>query len=162
MRSRPRLSPDTALALWSFAAITVHAGLPLVLSRRGRRFGWRQGRPGGPNVLGLIPISVGAAGLAWCYASHRANAPEEAVRVSLVPEYLVANGPYRFSRNPMYMTEQMIWQGWAIFFGSPVVFLVSAVLFTGMRKAVRREERTLERRFGSAWHEYARSVPRWL
>lgn len=82
--------------------------------------------------------------------------------MSLVPEHLIAKGPYRVSRNPMYVCEQAVLLGWATYFGSPGLLAVMSVLGAGMRYAVGREERTLEHRFGDAWREYSSKVPRWI
>jgi protein-S-isoprenylcysteine O-methyltransferase Ste14 len=149
------------VGIFSVAAWLVLFGLlPWAIARRGRNIGWRNGHPGLVNRLGLVLVGLGAAGLAWCLASH--YEPGETVAVSLVPEKLLASGPYRFSRNPMYVCEVTIMLGWASFFGSPVLVPMSTALATFMRYAVGREERTLEARFGDPWREYARKVPRWL
>jgi len=105
-------------------------------------------------------VGLGAIGLAWCFLTH--YAPGETVPVSLVPERLLTAGPYRFSRNPIYLSEQAMWLGWSWFFGSPVVAGCTLGFAAFMRGAIRREEMTLEMRFGDSWHEYAAQVPRWL
>ena len=88
--------------------------------------------------------------------------PGETVAVSLVPEQLLASGPYRFSRNPMYLGEAAMWLGWSLYYGSPVVSAATAALAAGMGYAVGREEKTLEERFGRQWVDYAARVPRWV
>ena len=108
----------------------------------------------------MIPLGLGAAGLGWCLAAH--YDPGEKVAMSLVPENLIAKGPYRFSRNPMYVCEQTVLLGWTIYFGSPGVLAGQSVLGGAMRYAVAREERTLEGRFGDSWRDYASKVPRWV
>jgi protein-S-isoprenylcysteine O-methyltransferase Ste14 len=89
-------------------------------------------------------------------------APGETVPVSLVPENLISRGPYRFSRNPMYVCEQALLLGWTVYFGSPGLLFGASALGAGMQYAVGREERTLEERFGDSWREYASRVPRWI
>lgn len=79
-----------------------------------------------------------------------------------MPESRIARGPYRFSRNPMYVCEQAVLLGWTIYFGSPGLLVGMAALGAGMRYAVAREERTLEGRFGDSWRDYASKVPRWI
>jgi protein-S-isoprenylcysteine O-methyltransferase Ste14 len=76
---------------------------------------------------------------------------------------LVTNGPYRFSRNPMYLGFTFIYlaaiawmnAGWGL-------VLLPAVLVTMLVGVIAREEAYLERRFGSAYQEYRRRVRRWL
>jgi hypothetical protein len=91
------------------------------------------------NLLGLLPVGLGAIALSRCYPAHRASAPGETVQISLTPDdYLVASGPYRFSRNSVYLAEQTMWLGWSLFFGSLRVAGASGVLAVGMNVAVRR------------------------
>lgn len=108
----------------------------------------------------MFPLGFGAAGLGWCLAAH--YAPGEKVAVSLVPEELIATGPYSFSRNPMYVCEQAVLLGWTVYFGSPRILTGQALLGGLMRYAVSREELTLESRFGDSWRHYASKVPRWI
>ncbi|HET6966174.1 MAG TPA: isoprenylcysteine carboxylmethyltransferase family protein [Acidimicrobiales bacterium] len=82
--------------------------------------------------------------------------------MSLVPDHLIARGPYRFSRNPMYVCEQTVLLGWTLYFGSPSLLAIMSGLGAGMRYAVGREERTLQARFGDSWRDYASQVPRWI
>jgi protein-S-isoprenylcysteine O-methyltransferase Ste14 len=85
------------------------------------------------------------------------------VRLGLVPSVLVTRGPYRFTRNPMYVAELGLWLGWALFFGSPAVFLgFIALLLVVNLVLVPREEQTLEAVFGQAYLLYKNRVSRWL
>lgn len=120
----------------------------------------RRGRPSPLNRTGIVVISLGAVGLGWCLAVH--YAPGEKVAVSLVPESLIAKGPYRHSRNPMYVCEQTLLAGWSIYFGSPQLLAGASLLGAVMRYAIFREERTLDNRFGDSWRAYAAEVPRWI
>jgi protein-S-isoprenylcysteine O-methyltransferase Ste14 len=78
-------------------------------------------------------------------------------------KYLVVGGPYRFTRNPMYLCGMLIWLGWIIFYGSVAVLAGTVVIWgsVGML-VVPWEERNLEARFGEAYLRYKHSVPRWL
>ena len=93
---------------------------------------------------------------------HFARAPET-VELEWTPKYLLTRGPYRFTRNPMYVAEVLLWLGWALFFGS-VAVLAGAVVLAALVHwiAVPREERALEARFGASYLEYEKAVPRWL
>ncbi|MGI8989680.1 MAG: methyltransferase family protein [Bryobacteraceae bacterium] len=79
------------------------------------------------------------------------------------PSYLLTEGPYRYSRNPIYLAELTIWLGWILFYGSFAVagiFAVGSLLVGPI--VVPREERGLEARLGAEYREYRRTVPRWL
>ncbi len=160
MKDRPRVPPSAVVAFSFVSGYWAHVAIPLALARRGPRIGWVECRPRSVNRFGLLSVGLGAIGLAWCFLTH--YAPGETVPVSLVPERLLTAGPYRFSRNPIYLSEQAMWLGWSWFFGSPVVAGCTLGFAAFMRGAIRREEMTLEMRFGDSWHEYAAQVPRWL
>jgi protein-S-isoprenylcysteine O-methyltransferase Ste14 len=76
---------------------------------------------------------------------------------------IVANGVYRFTRNPMYLGMLLALMSWALFLSNiaAVVFLPLFVLFIN-RFQIRPEERALTMKFGDAYRSYLRSVRRWL
>lgn len=163
----PRRVPRwAALIVWPVQLGVVHVGVPLELSRHGQRHGWRNGggRPGVTNLVGLVPLSAGAALVVWALAEHHAAAPPKgwAIKRSLAPEYLLTAGPYRFSRNPMHVGGVAIWSGWAAWFGSAPVAAGALVLTGTYRAAIAWEERMLERCWGHRWRAYAKRTPRWL
>jgi len=99
-----------------------HGAVPWAISKLTHRYGWVHGSPGFWNLLGLIPVGVATALLIWTLITGIAHAPN-AVRLGLVPSVLITDGPYRFTRNPMYVAELASWLAWALFFGSLAVFL---------------------------------------
>ena len=151
-----------ASVIWLLGIPLAHAAIPWAISLLGPRLGWMEGRPGIWNLLGLIPVGVGAASLVWIMLLHFGRTPES-VELEWTPKYLLMRGPYRFTRNPMYVAELALWLGWALYFGSVAVLVAFAVLWLLMSYvAVPREERALEARFGAAYLEYKNTVPRWL
>lgn len=76
---------------------------------------------------------------------------------------LVTSGPFRFSRNPIYVGNVLIIVAGFFFTGS-VWFLVGAVAFVlaVTKLAIEREERHLEALFGDQWRDYAARVRRWI
>jgi protein-S-isoprenylcysteine O-methyltransferase Ste14 len=77
--------------------------------------------------------------------------------------HIVEQGPYRFSRNPMYVGFTASYLGLALFFNVvwPIVLLpvVLIVLTVGV---IAREERYMRERFGADYEAYCGRVPRWL
>ena len=139
-----------------------YIGGPLALSRRARRHGWSEDRPGPLNLAGAIPIVVGAAFVGAAIVAHYRAAPDEAP-VSLVPDYLVKGGVYSVTRNPMYVGGALMQAGWAAFFGSVPNAAALAVYVSGLNFAgIPFEERLLRRKFGASYDEYRRRVPRWI
>jgi protein-S-isoprenylcysteine O-methyltransferase Ste14 len=76
---------------------------------------------------------------------------------------LTFDGPYRFTRNPMYLSFAAMQTGVALIANAlwPLVFLLP-VLVAIRRLVIDREERYLERKFGEEYLAYKRSVRRWL
>ena len=76
---------------------------------------------------------------------------------------LVTDGPYRFSRNPMYVGFAITYLGLALGLDSPIslgLLLPCVVVVTW--GVILREERYLEARFGQAYRDYRGRVRRWL
>ncbi len=76
---------------------------------------------------------------------------------------LVRTGPYRFSRNPIYLAFSVFQLGIASWVNSLwlIATLIAAVALM-VSVVIPREERYLERRFGADYLIYKRSVRRWL
>ncbi len=114
------------------------------------------------NRLGLIPLLAGTALLLWCardfYVAGRGTmAPWDP------PRHLVVRGPYRLSRNPMYIAVGLILFGWAIGFGSAWLLLYTAAVMTAMHvRVVTGEEPHLARAHRGDWERYRARVPRWI
>jgi protein-S-isoprenylcysteine O-methyltransferase Ste14 len=76
---------------------------------------------------------------------------------------LVTSGPYRFSRNPIYLAFTLLQIGFAIWLDSAwVLALLVPVLVVMSRGVIAREEEYMEARFGDEYRSYVRSVRRWL
>lgn len=76
---------------------------------------------------------------------------------------LVAAGPYRYTRNPMYLGLTLIGLALALAFTSVAAALLTLLAALVVdRTVIAREEAYLERRFGAAYREYREHVRRWL
>jgi protein-S-isoprenylcysteine O-methyltransferase Ste14 len=76
---------------------------------------------------------------------------------------LVTSGPYRLTRNPIYVGFVLVYLGLSIVLTSIwILVLLLPVLVILQRGVVLREEAYLERRFGEAYDAYAQRVPRWF
>jgi len=76
---------------------------------------------------------------------------------------LATSGPFRISRNPMYLS-MLIWlAGLAVFLGSLSTFMFPILLFlTANFVIIPLEEQDMEGVFGERYLEYKQRVRRWL
>ena len=110
---------------------------------------------------GWVLLSVGFLLRVWATLHFY----EQQMRViSLSPQNsLITSGPYRFSRNPLYLGGNVfIFFGASLLLGSPSALILTAIHLPLVDLMIRREERQLERKFGEPWLRYRQRVRRWL
>ena len=123
---------------------------------------WPAVRAGTFHWIALVLLAPGLALLLWCvrefYVTGKGTlAPWDP------PRHLVAVGPYRVSRNPMYLGVVLILAGWTIAFASPMLAIYGLIVAGAFHLRVRlNEEPFLSRTHGTQWTQYAGRVPRWL
>ena len=112
-------------------------------------------------IAGLVFIGLGVALALWGVAVfRRAKTTIMPFRASTA---VVQDGPYRFTRNPMYVGMTLVYLGASLVFNTtwPVI-LLPLVLWTMVRLVISREEAFLSTTFGSAYDNYRARVRRWL
>ena len=116
----------------------------------------------------LVFVPWGCLLLAWGYLQYlfvgRYRMPRAGGSwgIEVPPDQIVATGPYRYTRNPMYLGHLIFMLGLAITFWSwfALILLVArAVWFHGR---VLRDEKRLEVRFGGDYAAYRQRVKRWI
>ena len=76
---------------------------------------------------------------------------------------IVAGGPYRFTRNPMYLQMVLMCAGLGIVLGNAWILLLTPLCAWALFQfVIRHEEAYLERKFGEGYLAYKRRVRRWL
>lgn len=111
--------------------------------------------------LGWGSVAAGLGLMFWGIATFAAA--RTAVMPHLPARRLVTSGPYRFTRNPMYVGIVLAYAGLAILIDTAwPLLLLPAVLLLLVLVVVRREERYLDRTFGDAYRAYRHRVRRWL
>jgi protein-S-isoprenylcysteine O-methyltransferase Ste14 len=79
------------------------------------------------------------------------------------PRYLVTSGPYRWSRNPMYLGVLTILVGWWLLWDSRTLLIYTLFVACAFYLRVRLvEEPWAVRQFGAEWEAYRAKVPRWI
>ena len=121
-----------------------------------------------PSPPMAVVLAAGAIGIAgWLALDGAAMLLFRRAGTSVAPmrptTALVTSGPYRFTRNPMYVGMASLYVGVAIPLGAiwSLAFL-PAVLLAVDRIAIQREERYLEAEFGEEYRAYKGRVRRWL
>jgi protein-S-isoprenylcysteine O-methyltransferase Ste14 len=115
------------------------------------------------NALGLVLIAAAVVMDFWSlglfFRAHTTFNPIHPERTKA----LVTTGPYRYTRNPMYVGMLIILSGWAIWLGSISPFLWLPV-FVGVLtvQQIIPEEIMLEQTFGDTYLAYKARVVRWL
>ena len=122
-----------------------------------------------PDILdGSVASALGAAlivaalGLdVWVSITFRR------ARTTILPhrgsDALVTDGPFKFSRNPIYVGNVLILVGVGLLGGTLWhVLLVPLLVLAVTQLAIVREEAHLARRFPDAWASYSKQARRWL
>ena len=117
------------------------------------------------NLSGVLLIPVGFILIVWAnYAllvtgklSLRNREPMQK------PEYLVLAGPYRFSRNPLYLGCLLALVGLVIVWSSIVTAFLTILVYIIFRNVfIKREEIILEEEFGDDYRDFKKRVRRWF
>jgi len=118
-----------------------------------------------PSYLPLLGIGLIAIGLylevraTFVLWRHGLGTPNPASP----PSRLVDCGPYRFSRNPLYVARLLVLSGLGVSLSSPGILIMVLLLSLLLQFVViPPEERRLNARFGDAYSEYQTRVPRWF
>lgn len=108
-----------------------------------------------------VPLALGLACLIWARVHFMRKDAE--IMTFDTPRALVTDGPFRFSRNPMYLGFLLVLLATAFFVNNwwallaPLAFWLASALWY-----IPFEERTLRATFGGAYDEYARTTRRWV
>lgn len=146
---RPVLPPAYFLG-----AVALMVALDMLLPVRRLLEGWWR-------LVGVPPLVLGVA--LNVAASRLFGARDTTVKAFEASRALVVSGPYRWSRNPMYVGMVLMLGGLALALGSLAPWAV-VTLFPRVVSArfIRAEERLLEETFGEDYRDYRRRVRRWL
>jgi protein-S-isoprenylcysteine O-methyltransferase Ste14 len=121
--------------------------------------------PNLPRIAALIGFLIGV-GL-FAFLDPAATARFKRANTNFIPwkpsTSLVTDGPYRFTRNPMYLGMAVLYVGIAL--GSGLLWALALLPFVLMAiqiGVIRREEAYLERVFGDQYRDYRAQVRRWI
>lgn len=114
------------------------------------------------RYLAFPLLLTGWIAMLWCFWNFLVNGRGTPAPID-PPKELVAVGLYRFVRNPMYVAGIIALFGWILWSPSLPLILAPFLFFTAAHLFVTGyEEPTLKKKFGAAYEEYRRRVPRWI
>lgn len=128
-------------------------------------FGWQlpmtreYGHLFGPIALALtFPALILLVWTLLLFLRHRTTVmPHKAA------SYLITGGPFRLTRNPIYLSFALLHAATALSLSSPgMLAALVAVLFVMNRHVIAAEEAFHARQFGPTWQAYRDKVRRWL
>jgi len=106
--------------------------------------------------------------LVWGYAQYRLVGNFRTAHggggpgVDVPPTRIVTEGPFRFTRNPMYLGHLIFMLGLAVTLHSYVALLLLVARAIWFHRRVVADETRLTARFGAAYTDYCKRVRRWV
>lgn len=148
--SRKKLLPTTYLAIYLLLAIGLHFVLPIMKLIHPPY-----------TYFGVLLIGIGFWLNIWTdRLFHRHNTTVKSFEQSI---YFIEEGPFRFTRHPMYLGMVVILIGVAILLGNITPFITVIGFFITMDVVfITPEEKALEGTFGRKFLDYKKRVRRWL
>jgi protein-S-isoprenylcysteine O-methyltransferase Ste14 len=121
---------------------------------------WRGGRPA--FVWWGVPL------LAWGYLQYKLVGGYRGPRagggpgMETMPDRILDHGPYRYTRNPMYLGHIIFLVGLAITFWSWFALILLAARAVWFHCRVLHDEKRLQAAFGADYDGYRARVKRWI
>jgi protein-S-isoprenylcysteine O-methyltransferase Ste14 len=113
------------------------------------------------TVSGMLLVALGVVVIAWATVTMRRAG--ESPNPTEPTRELVVDGPFRYSRNPLYLALALLYAGIALAFSSLwALALLVVVLVIMDRGVIASEERYLQGQMGDSYLQYKARVRRWL
>jgi protein-S-isoprenylcysteine O-methyltransferase Ste14 len=131
--------------------------IPLGLLRNGTQI-----QTGLLSYLAFPLWIIGTAVLVWCFRDFLVKGKGTPAPID-PPKELVATGLYNYVRNPMYVGVLMVILAHFLWFGYWNLLIYAALAFIAFHSFVTLyEEPNLRKKFGAAYEDYLKRVPRWI
>jgi protein-S-isoprenylcysteine O-methyltransferase Ste14 len=144
------IHPTVFLLLWTIASFGLHYFWPISIPE------WSL-----LELAGRIVMVLGGVIMVWTqivFRRHGTSTDHSRPTTALITE-----GPFRYSRNPIYVVLTGILTGLAMAYSNVWgLILVIPFVIALVRLTILREEAYLEKQFGGAYTHYRNSVRRWL
>ena len=117
--------------------------------------------PAGAAYPGYALVALALLSDIWCAREFRRR--QTTIMPHRAVSALVTSGPYRYSRNPIYISHVALTLGLALAMRSLSVAALTPLLAAALtRLSILPEERHLAEKFGPEFAAYAARTPRWL
>ena len=114
-----------------------------------------------PNIFGGTVILLGVVSIVYLLGIFKKE--ETAILPDGDPEVLLTQGPYKYSRNPIYISMTIILIGSAMLYNSLSVFIIPILFMIMVKKIwIDYEEAKLKKIFGQEYLNYQKKVGRWI
>jgi len=124
---------------------------------------WRLPMPYGIHGTLYGGFTLGMLILIAAWSLSRFKHADTDVRPDRPDSALITSGPYRYTRNPLYIALTLAQITVALWYNNFwILLLVAPSVIVITRYAIAREERYLERLFGQEYLDYKQRVRRWL
>ncbi len=141
--------------IWGLLSVAIAFGVDTI-------FDWTALAVIKSQPLALVLFIGGLVSMTWGRLTF-AKAGTEIMPASKENAKLVTNGPFNYSRNPMYLGLMLVSIGIAFSFGTIPYFMASVLLFWLIRvRFIPFEEAKMERQYGQAFRDYKTAVRRWI
>ena len=145
-----KIHPPTHLLIYIVISVLLHFLYPL---HQFIRFPY--------SLLGIILIAAGVVLNVWADGIFKKQ--KTTVKPFEKPDALVNSGPYRISRNPMYLGMVLILFGVSFILGSVMSFIGPIIfIITLERVLIPDEEKSMKENFGDNYLLYKRKVRKWI
>ena len=112
-------------------------------------------------IAGIVLMGTGAALFVWTVQFFKKH--KTTLRPRGKPSTFITTGPYRISRNPIYLGFLLIATGTAMLFANVLAFVGPVIFFFFIQTLVIPfEEDMLTKVFGDSYHRYRKRIRRWL
>ena len=124
---------------------------------------WPMPLTSGPWTWFLGWTAIDAGVLLMCWTAWLMLWRKTTLKPYGKPQHLITEGPFRVTRNPIYIADTLLYIGAASLFADVWVWLFLPIVLVAVSFGViRHEERLLVQHFGDDYREYMARVRRWL
>lgn len=115
----------------------------------------------GVALIGIFTSFVGALFASWARLSMGESWGSPAQHDIKIQKDLITRGPFKYSRNPIYVGLMVMFIGFELALRSWLI-LLAIPLYYFINRAIQTEEKLLDQHFGKEYSEYTKKVGRFL